>query len=542
MKRVTAISLGVVLLAAAANVRLEVVSGFEGVTNVSNTNVQGSLLFYEIAVSDSNVYVVWQDCPVGQNPRSCAWEVFFARSTDNGASFSDPINVSKTAGSSNYAEIAVSGSNVYVMWREKEGSGSEIFFARSTDNGASFLDPINVSKTTALATEMAASGSNVYVVWNEQIESNNIEVFFARSTDNGASFGDAINVGNTSSPGELNIAISGSNVYVIWTHCPVGENPIFCPSEIFLARSTDGGASFSDPINVSNTAGTSDYAEIAVSGSNVYVMWWQVALARANIFFARSTDNGASFGDPISVSETTEVGTSPEMAVSGSNVYLVWNQQNRKSMFSRSTDEGASFSDPITVSNTDRTSTWELIAASGSNVFVAGLQNIEPGFRVAEVEIFFARSTDNGASFSDLIIVSNTAGAFAPLITASGSNVYLTWEDQTSGKKKILLKSEVAPIVSEAPEVPKPTEAQAADISVAMKHKKKVSLVAVKNNSDEEVFGVQMKIDDGNIRFVKARGWDRDRIDQQTVVVQTDDRPIKPGQSLIILMIVDNKA
>ena len=43
-------------------------------------------------------------------------------------------------------------------------------------------------------------------------------------------------------------------------------------------------------------------------------------------------------------------------------------------------------------------------------------------------------------------------------------------------------------------------------VSVAMKHKKKVSLVAVKNNSDEEIFGVQMKIDDGKIRFVKARG------------------------------------
>ncbi|MFQ5969748.1 MAG: ABC transporter substrate-binding protein [Nitrososphaerales archaeon] len=79
------------------------------------------------------------------------------------------------------------------------------------------------------------------------------------------------------------------------------------------------------------------------------------------------------------------------------------------------------------------------------------------------------------------------------------------------------------------------------DISLAMKHKKKVSLVAVKNNSDEEIFGVQMEIDDGKIRFVKARGWDRDRIDQSTVIVQTDDRPIKPGRSLIMILIVNNK-
>ncbi len=41
---------------------------------------------------------------------------------------------------------------------------------------------------------------------------------------------------------------------------------------------------------------------------------------------------------------------------------------------------------------------------------------------------------------------------------------------------------------------------------VVMKHKKEVTLIAVKNNSDEEIFGVQIKIDDGKIRFVKARG------------------------------------
>ncbi|MEE8132215.1 MAG: hypothetical protein V3T40_01405, partial [Nitrososphaerales archaeon] len=79
------------------------------------------------------------------------------------------------------------------------------------------------------------------------------------------------------------------------------------------------------------------------------------------------------------------------------------------------------------------------------------------------------------------------------------------------------------------------------DISVAMKHKKKVTLVSVKNNGDEEIFGVQMKIEDGKIRYVKARGWDRDRIDQSTVLVLTSDRPIMPGKSLICLLIVDNR-
>ena len=74
-----------------------------------------------------------------------------------------------------------------------------------------------------------------------------------------------------------------------------------------------------------------------------------------------------------------------------------------------------------------------------------------------------------------------------------------------------------------------------------MKHKKKVTLFAVKNNEEEPVFGVEIKIIDGNIKFVKARGWDRDRVDQSTVIVQTTDRPINTGKSLIGILIVDNK-
>ncbi len=95
-------------------------------------------------------------------------------------------------------------------------------------------------------------------------------------------------------------------------------------------------------------------------------------------------------------------------------------------------------------------------------------------------------------------------------------------------------------LVDEEPAKPSEPIKQS-DISIAIKHKKKVTLLAVKNNDEKPVFGVEIKITDGSIKFVKARGWDRDRVDQSTVIVQTADRPIDSGKSLIVLMIVDNK-
>ncbi len=78
-------------------------------------------------------------------------------------------------------------------------------------------------------------------------------------------------------------------------------------------------------------------------------------------------------------------------------------------------------------------------------------------------------------------------------------------------------------------------------ISVAVKHKKKVSLLAVKNNGSEEIFGVRIDIENGKIKSVSARGWDRDRIEMNAVIVQTGDKSLLPGRSMIILLIVDNK-
>ena len=164
---------------------------------------------------------------------------------------------------------------------------------------------------------------------------------------------------------------------------------------------------------------------------------------------------------------------------------------------------------------------------------------------------------ESGELYTDFKILESSASTLAG---NPAHKIVFTWKEQDSDVVKkymrlLSIKDKKAYIVAFDAEAGKysdylPTvegmidsfEIMFTDISVAMKHKKKTSLVAVKNNGDEEIFGVQMKINDGKIRFVKARGWDRDRIDQSTVIVQTSDRPIKPEKSLIILMVVDNKA
>jgi hypothetical protein len=67
--------------------------------------------------------------------------------------------------------------------------------------------------------------------------------------------------------------------------------------------SADGGKTFGDKINLSNASDTESVnAEIAASGSNVYVSWWERNTTSNEPVLRVSNDNGKTFGDKIMLS------------------------------------------------------------------------------------------------------------------------------------------------------------------------------------------------------------------------------------------------
>ena len=91
------------------------------------------------------------------------------------------------------------------------------------------------------------------------------------------------------------IAISGNNVYVVWTEAITGGSPSAGGrnSDIFFSKSTDNGASFTNPVGLTNyKPGIKQEPKIAISGKNLYIIWSDYSLGTAEIFFTKSTDNG----------------------------------------------------------------------------------------------------------------------------------------------------------------------------------------------------------------------------------------------------------
>jgi hypothetical protein len=101
---------------------------------------------------------------------------------------------------------------------------------------------------------MAASedGNNVYLVWWTN-KSENWEVMFRASNDGGATFGDRINLSNSTDTESQNaeIVAAGNNVYISWWE----TSPITGSSESVLRVSTDRGQTFA-PVVMVGTNGT----------------------------------------------------------------------------------------------------------------------------------------------------------------------------------------------------------------------------------------------------------------------------------------------
>ena len=209
--------------------------------------------FPDIAVHGNNIYVVWSE----------GGQIFIKKSEDFGSSFGPSQILSIGIPGSNPAHIAVSANNIFVVWSNAFGN-EEIWFTRSTDGGDTFETAENLSNSAGdsrvgLSYAVAANGNNVYVVWYDEINpSEPEEILYRQSSDGGSTFGDIVNISNT--PGQSlipSVAADESSVYIVWT-----EGPNF---EIAYRASILPYGAGSSLIDLTNNMGNSGPATIAVS-------------------------------------------------------------------------------------------------------------------------------------------------------------------------------------------------------------------------------------------------------------------------------------
>jgi hypothetical protein len=440
---VALVLLGLSLLCVTAQAQV-----FSTPKNVSN-NSHYSFTPQVAVDATGNINVVWEDDTANNS------NILFSRSTNGGATFSAPKNLSNTSGWSLNPRISVdSQGGIDVVWVSNAPGNQDIFFSRSTDGGGTFSTPRNLSNDapTSGSPQIAVDASgNISVVW----ESDDITfgVLFSHSTDGGATFSKPVNLATNSGGSfgpQLVVAVDGS-ISVVW------EDDFNFQSDISFSRSTDRGATFSAPKNLSSNSGNSFSAQIAVDlKGNIYVSWVDNTPGNYAILFSRSADQGATFPSVKNLSNSPGDSSNPRIALDANgSVYVVWQGNippafNKDIFFARSSDLGANFSVAANLSNNAGNSTNPWITVDATGGIDLSWQDTTPG----RANIFFARSLDAGATFA-MQNLSNDSGASSDAQVAAdkNGNLNVVWSDDAPGVNQILFSRFSSPQVTNHPPV-----------------------------------------------------------------------------------------
>jgi hypothetical protein len=348
-------------------------------------------------------------------------------------------------------QIAASGSSVYVAWIDGL-VGADVFFNRSLDGGATWLDPAVQLSSLPVGVydlRMAASGASVYATWE-----GNDRTYFNRSLDGGATWLPTevrIDRGMTGGAriAEPQIAASGSSVYVVWDDFRNNSSR----SDIYFTRSLDAGTTWL-PADVRLDVGTgpggaeSESSAVACAGSSVYAVWsdGRNGMFEYDIYFNRSLDSGSSWLPlDVRVDGATGGGTGssayPRIAAQGASVYVVWSDDrddvgdNRDIYFNRSLDAGTTWfpadvrldlGSPPGAADSQKPQ----IAASGAVVCVTWF---DARHSLSESSVYFNRSLDGGATWLPQDVRLDVGepmfsnSSVWPRIEVAGEAVFVTW-------------------------------------------------------------------------------------------------------------------
>ncbi len=289
---------------------------------------------------DGMAAVVWAD--------QAQQDVFLQRYDRDGEPQLDtPTNVSRSAETFSWLPRVLEAANepdtLYVLWQEIIFSGGthggEILFARSQDGGENFSAPLNLSRTQngagkgRLTARRWDNGSldlaegpdgAIWTAWTEYEGRLRI----SRSGDGGRTFSKPRHVaGSEDLPARApSVTVDGDGkVHLAWT---VGEDPA---ADIRYTVFDGRDQTFEAPRTVDTTSGHADAPQLAVDDRGVvhlvYAESPEGPWQRAHIRYTRARP-GERFrtAEEISTAHNEQFASVgfPSLAVSGANVYVLW--------------------------------------------------------------------------------------------------------------------------------------------------------------------------------------------------------------------------
>ncbi len=351
--------------------------------------------------------------------------------------------------------LAASGNSLHVIWvdgrNSSEGinnSNSEIYYSHSDDGGTTWFADNRISNNPGYSGDpcLAVSGSEVHVVWANRIESQDgYEIMYKRSGDGGLTWGAETRLTNDPFDSEYPVvAASGQNVYVVWK-----ENRDAWVPALYYKCSTDGGLTWTADTRLTYETSGKQFPAVAAAGQYVYVAWTDFRDGIfTQVYFKRSADGGITWDADTRLSNNLRDQRYPTLAAEGSSVHIAWEKNvsgyGEDIMYRRSLDGGITWNAEMDLTNSTSGEMKPNIAVSGQQVHVAWNDN-----RNSTEDIFATSSGDGGTTWGMSYLLThkpfNWMYSRYPSVAASGANAWVVWEDSRTGNGDLFYTHNGAP-------------------------------------------------------------------------------------------------
>lgn len=358
-----------------------------------------------------------------------------------------PINISNSGSGSFYPKIAheTGSSNVFVCWLEVDPIYDRLYFSKSTDEGASWSLPVDLTKWKKIRTGVTEQDCSalsicvnepyVHIVTQWRMgAAQTFEIFYLRSDDLGETWDAWRQLTFNSTPSRMpDIAGRGEYVHVVYVDDWAGN------SDIIYKRIAGYGAGAVDQTRrLTYSAGESLFPRLAVtqSGSTVNIVYEDDFNGVRNLFYKHIDDAGSGLLTTRQLTFGTTYNGLPDIVTSSgaddSYVYIVYQALwpgNREIMYKRLSEyghpSGATYTLRLTFSPGE---------SRGGAIDFDGLNNtVHVAYHEAETDycnVMYRKLTNfGGAGFSGERVTWWNYLSTQPTVAALGDWALITWQN-----------------------------------------------------------------------------------------------------------------